>query len=974
MKSSMDERARKPFFFWLALILGILVLAAYLFAGWIVFNYGSLIKDSGWTATSRGDFWFVNRVDPVGPAVGRLQSGEQIIAINGDIRASRIIPTFILQFLNPQQSYSLRVKAGPVLLEPQLTWVVRSDRNNLIWVLSLAIVGIAFYVIGMMMGLLKPHDPATRLGMAFSLACAVHLLGLGLRPLRDLLSGGALIFSLLMYSVSYFQYALGYHFASRFPAATAESKSWVWLRRSIYAACIVLFLPRTALNLLPALGRDRAINTYYDHWEGIARYLDQRFTYEGLFQLLTIASIGAVFARNYRQAQRAAELRRLKWLAYGVGAALVPLGVYAVTQLFLSVSGKQEFLLSETWSDITRGVNVSLILVPVSVGYAVIKHRVLGINLVIRRGLQYLLAKNVLRVVLLLPVIGLVFRVLQSRNETIAEVFSQNPWSFYSFVIITAGLSLRYRSQLQEWLDRKFFRELYQQERVLVNLVESIKERDSMPEILELVSTEIAAALHPISIHAFYRKQESGGMSIGYSFGTETWEAEISEDFELLRRLERERSVQEYPFTTGGELPANELEWFERMGVDLVVPIAGAARRLGGVLLLGEKKSEEPYTWSDRNLLRAISGQIAMACDNLWLRERINHEQKFRYQVLTTLDKEQFNLLKECPLCGCCFDKSSRICPSDGNELTLSLPIERTIEGKYRLDKLLGKGATGAVYEATDLQLFRKVAIKIMIGNLFGSATALRRFQREAQASAKLSHANIITVYDFGSIRAEGAFLVMELLPGRTWRRALSEAGVFTPEVAAQHFNQLLEGLNAAHRQGVVHRDLKPENVFIANQENGADIIKILDFGLAKMKLLDSTDTNSLTLTGMIVGTLGYMSPEQLTGNPVDERSDIFTIGIMAVEALTGARPFTGRTPAELLTSLLISKFHLKGESKGIARLDAVLQKCLAPDPDARFTSVREMHLALVPAILQCPPLRTVSSTNQDGRTTSINE
>src|SRR6202030_3305792 len=171
-------------------------------------------------------------------------------------------------------------------------------------------------------------------------------------------------------------------------------------------------------------------------------------------------------------------------------------------------------------------------------------------------------------------------------------------------------------------------------------------------------------------------------------------------------------------------------------------------------------------------------------------------------------------------------------------------------------------------------------------------------------------------------------------LPGRTWRLALREAGVFVPEVAALHFNQLLEGLNAAHRQGVVHRDLKPENVFIANQEDGTDIIKILDFGLAKMKLLDSTDPNSLTVTGMIVGTLGYMSPEQLTGNSVDERSDIFAIGVMAVEALTGARPFSGRTPAELLTSLLISTFHLKGESKGIARLDAVLQKCLAPDPD----------------------------------------
>jgi len=261
-----------------------------------------------------------------------------------------------------------------------------------------------------------------------------------------------------------------------------------------------------------------------------------------------------------------------------------------------------------------------------------------------------------------------------------------------------------------------------------------------------------------------------------------------------------------------------------------------------------------------------------------------------------------------------------------------------------------------------------------MIGSLFGRARALRRFQREAQASARLSHPNIITVYDFGSIRDEGAFLVMEMLPGRTWRLELRKVKAFAPAVAAEHFNQLLEGLSAAHRQGVVHRDLKPENIFIASQEDGTDVIKILDFGLAKMKLLEATGANSITVTGMIVGTLGYMSPEQLTGSLVDERSDIFAIGVMAVEALTGARPFSGRTHTEALTSVLSSRFHLKGESRRIAHLDAVLQKCLAPNPDARFASAREMQSALVPALLQCPPLRDLSPTDQNAKTASLNE
>ena len=164
---------------------------------------------------------------------------------------------------------------------------------------------------------------------------------------------------------------------------------------------------------------------------------------------------------------------------------------------------------------------------------------------------------------------------------------------------------------------------------------------------------------------------------------------------------------------------------------------------------------------------------------------RISKERKIKREVLARLEDQAINLVKECPECGACFDSASEFCETDHNELTLSLPVERTIEGKYRLDRLLGKGGMGAVYEAMDLRLDRRIAIKIMLGSMFGDRTALRRFEREARASARLNHPNIITVYDYGVTGTEGAYLVMEMVSGVNMRSVIEQERVIAPAVAA---------------------------------------------------------------------------------------------------------------------------------------------------------------------------------------------
>jgi len=197
----------------------------------------------------------------------------------------------------------------------------------------------------------------------------------------------------------------------------------------------------------------------------------------------------------------------------------------------------------------------------------------------------------------------------------------------------------------------------------------------------------------------------------------------------------------------------------------------------------------------------------------------------------------------------------------------------------------------------------------------------------------------------------------MELVRGRTLKETLKRAGGISSEVAAVWFDEILEAVKSAHASGVIHRDLKPENILVETHDGGRDSIKILDFGLAKFTQPDMhDDSHSLTTPGVVMGTFGYMSPEQLTGGEVDARSDLFAIGVIIVEALTGRRPFEGHTLVELLHAMQRDSFRFPGDALEAARLDAGLRKSLAWERDERFASATEMQSTLIPLISDLPP------------------
>ncbi len=251
----------------------------------------------------------------------------------------------------------------------------------------------------------------------------------------------------------------------------------------------------------------------------------------------------------------------------------------------------------------------------------------------------------------------------------------------------------------------------------------------------------------------------------------------------------------------------------------------------------------------------------------------------------------------------------------------------------------------GVVFEAADLNLSRSVAVKILIGSLFGDRTALSRFEREAQVLARLNHPHIVAIHDYGRLGGDGAYLAMELLVGVSWRNELKRLGRIPPATAAVWFEQLLSALSTAHQAGIVHRDLKPENAIIASSDNVGAKLKILDFGLAKMH----AHGTSLTETGVVMGTVAYMSPEQLRGEPTDERSDIFSVGIMAVEALTGQVP--ARTPDGGISVSALHRLLDVRRPGAPADLPGVLLWCLADPPNVRCPNVGGMQVGLVKAL-----------------------
>jgi eukaryotic-like serine/threonine-protein kinase len=270
--------------------------------------------------------------------------------------------------------------------------------------------------------------------------------------------------------------------------------------------------------------------------------------------------------------------------------------------------------------------------------------------------------------------------------------------------------------------------------------------------------------------------------------------------------------------------------------------------------------------------------------------------------------------------------------------------INTLFDGRYRILRKLGSGGMANVYLAEDEDLGRRVAIKILNDRHASDESFVERFRREAKNAAGLSHPNIVSVYDRGE--AEGTYYIaMEYLEGRSLKERIVGEGALPISAAIEVTRQILRALNFAHARGIVHRDIKPHNVLLAQDGpgDGEPRFKVTDFGISR------TTTSQMTEAGSIVGTAQYLSPEQARGAAVDQRSDIYSVGIVLYELLTGRLPFTGDTPLEIAMKHLseIPKPPSELRSEIPADLDMVVLRALAKDPEDRYESAQEMEREL---------------------------
>ncbi len=526
-------------------------------------------------------------------------------------------------------------------------------------------------------------------------------------------------------------------------------------------------------------------------------------------------------------------------------------------------------------SAIDLASSVGFLVFPFSFAYAILRHRLFDVRVMIRRGLQYAMARRVLLSVP--PVMAglLVLDLMLHGNRPLFVVLKSRGWLYACIAAVTGVAYFRRRSWLSA-LDRRFFRDKYDAQQVFHEIVEEIRRAPTIQKVAPQVVSRIKDVLHAEFCALLLRKQGESFYRIVDVSPSGAFTSDLpatNKMVTLVRALDTSAPIS---LAESGwlwqQLPQADKDFLHNSRIDLLVPVAVTESQSEAMLVMGAKLSEEPYSREDVGLLENVAAATAL----LLVRGPAG------------LPGRAF---EECPRCGMCYDTGTTNCEVEGAALRL-VASPRLLVDRYRLDKRLGQGGMGKVYRATDVSLDRTVAVKMIREEFSSDQQALERFRRESRAAGGFSHPNIVTVHDFGADPNRSAFLVMEFLEGRTLREEISVNTRLDPPRTLQLFEGMCAGVAAAHERGLVHRDLKPENIFLV-RAGTSEVVKITDFGIAKFLPRVAEDTG-ITLTDVFIGSLPYMSPEQLSGGELSPLWDVWALSVIAFEVLCGKQPFRG--------------------------------------------------------------------------------
>lgn len=810
-----------------------------------------------------------------------IQAGDRVLTIDG--RRVRGLGQWDLIRINFEvgRAYRLQVERDGRQFERVMTlqrrsWSQQTQYRRVAFVLDTTSALLTLFV-AFLIAFTRPYDWVARIG-----ALSVALLGTSasiygiaaiVRHLPTLV--GALIW---WPTVGDFIFpALFFAFCSIFPRKLSRSR-WIWV-----AVVPSLFF------LWPITGF--AYFTFVNPL-GEANISDwgPRLGGSLLFAYMGAGLVALIV--NYRRLDDVNQKRRIRVLVTGtlVGyLALVPYGVMsAMRASHQSSTGRVLF----SWPVLLL-VTVLYEAFPLSWAYAILRHRLFDIRVIVRRGLQYALARGLLLTAV--PALGifLVADLLLHGQQPLLQILRERGWIY----VVLGGLAAAAYVKRQSWLDaldQRFFRERYDAQRLLREVVEEVRQARSFGQMAPRVVTRIETALHSEFVDLLAREPHEPSYRClaaappGHALPALPAESKL---MSLVRLLGKPIEV---PQTATGwlkeQLPHEETAFLRQARIELIVPIATMADRTEALLALGVKRSEEPYTREDLDLLVAIASSLALLLE------------KPSGAVAARSDA-----FEECPQCGVCYDSGATQCSRESARL-VPVILPRLLDGRYYLERRLGRGGMGTVYAASDRALERRVAVKVIREDLVGSAEAAERFRREARVAASFAHPNVVTVHDFGVAAGTRAFLVMELLEGNTLREGLWRQRPFSSSRVLAVLRDVCTALDAAHRRQLVHRDLKPENIFLAADE-ARETAKLLDFGIAKFLPIATLGPTVDTAPGALLGTLRYMSPEQWRGEEAHKSWDLWALAIVAYEMLTGAYPFDGRSPADWFGGRSVAKF-----------------------------------------------------------------
>jgi eukaryotic-like serine/threonine-protein kinase len=712
---------------------------------------------------------------------------------------------------------------------------------------------------------------ATRLVQLATLAIAMFI---AFRRPRD---AGALAAAWLLGTVAIASITLPYHFAAvwrSLPVPLGTLIFFGFLNMAAIGAAIFTFF---ALFPRPTIGRRTlaaalAPMLLVAGWQASFGWrlvwgAETAGPIEPVLPLMLLANIAyaaagfGLAARGYRRLIDVTERRRLRVVLAGSFVACLA-GFWMFVHYWTS-EGADYGRRVMSGPAMMAGTLLFLAL-PASFAYAILRHRLFDVSVIVRRGLQYALARRLLA--LLVPgLVALGALDLYLNHDSIAASARSHAGA-YAVAAGLAGLAHFRRNRWFDTLDRRFFRERYDAQRLLGEITADLRRYASADPrgaedapaqaaeaaaLMARVLAKIQQALHPETAAVLVRRAPGDAFEPLAPAGSARFRlAHDSKVASVARVLQK---PVETPVSgvnaISRELPPAEREALRSARIEVLVPVVTAPDRLDMLLALGPRRSEEPYSAEDLELLATIADSLALALDRA--------------------------------------GPHAQAAALDYTNLCLA--------GRYRLDRQLGEGGMGTVYAATDLALEREVAVKLVREDLVASPAARDRFQRETRIAASFTHPHIVTVHDYGMAPDGRAFIVMERLQGVTLAERLGRDGTVPPARALAILRDVCAAVDVAHARGLVHRDLKPGNIFLARDDAG-ERAKVLDFGVAK--LLAPGAAGADTWAGALVGTPRYMAPEQLRGEPVSTAWDVWALTMVAFEMLSGQSPFEGADPA----------------------------------------------------------------------------